>query len=699
MDRNATNGFSFLLEIGTEDLPARFMPPAIQQLRENTRKILSENHVRFADIRTYVTPRRLVTIVEGMPSMQNDRTKEVFGPSRKVAFDENGKPTKAVIGFALGQGVSVESLAIKSKDKGEYVVAVLEEKGVHVREILPGISKEIVLSLHLPKSMRWGNNSMKFVRPIRWLMALFDNEVVNFEIDGIKSNNLTRGHRFLSPAAFQLKEISSYRRLLANNCVVVDHEERKRIILTKMESLLAPIGERHIDDKDLLDTVADLVEYPVPVLATFSAEYLKLPKELLITVMKGHQKYFAVEDKDGKITNRFVVISNTSEENSDTVRVGAERVIRARFEDARFYFEEDRKKKLSERIEELRKVTFQESLGSLYEKMERMVSISGYLADKLVPSVKDRITRAALLAKTDLVTGAVREFPELQGVMGKHYALLDGEGSEVAAALEEQYLPSHSGGALPHTDAGALLSIADKIDNIAAFFSIGLTPTGSEDPFAQRRQALGIIAIILNKGYSLPLRGLVEKALFTLRDVKDPNETGRRISRFFANRLEIVFSDLGYAPDLIESVIPLSIDVEFGEMRERLKAIKKFKEAYNIHFNDFLTAIKRVSNIIPKAAVPELNADLLMEDAEKKLKESLDAVRSELGGLIHDRRYSGSINLLASLTGPINNFFDGVLVMDQREEVRLNRLSLLNCVWKTISSFADFSKLSTGQVQ
>ena len=699
MDRNATNGFSFLLEIGTEDLPARFMPPAIQQLRENTRKILNENHVRFAEIRTYVTPRRLVTIVEGMPSMQNDRTKEVFGPSRKVAFDENGKPTKAVIGFALGQGVSVESLAVKSKDKGEYVVAVLEEKGVHVREILPGISKEIVLSLHLPKSMRWGNNSMKFVRPIRWLMALFDNEVVNFEIDGIKSNNLTRGHRFLSPAAFQLKEISSYKRLLANNCVVVDHEERKRIILTKMEGLLAPIGERHIDDKDLLDTVADLVEYPVPVLATFSAEYLKLPKELLITVMKGHQKYVAVEDKDGKITNHFVVISNTSEENSDTVRVGAERVIRARFEDAKFYFEEDGKKKLSERIEELRKVTFQESLGSLYEKMERMVSISGYLADKLVPSVKDRITRASLLAKTDLVTGVVREFPELQGVMGKHYALLDGEGSEVAAALEEQYLPSHSGGALPQTDTGALLSIADKIDNIAAFFSIGLTPTGSEDPFAQRRQALGIIAIILNKGYSLPLRGLVEKALVTLRDLKDPNETGRRISQFFANRLETVFSDLGYAPDLIQSVIPLSIDVEFGELRERLEAIKKFKEAYNIHFNDFLTAIKRVSNIIPKAAVPELDADLMMEDAEKKLKESLDAVRSELGGLLHDRRYSGSLNLLTSLTSPINNFFDGVLVMDQREEVRLNRLSLLNCVWKTMSSFADFSKLSTGQVQ
>lgn len=545
--------------------------------------------------------------------------------------------------------------------------------------------------------MKWGNNSIKFVRPIRWLMALFDNEVVGFEIDGIKSNNLTRGHRFLSPAAFQLKEISSYRRLLANNCVVVDHEERKRIILTKMEGLLALIGERHIDDKELLDTVADLVEYPVPVLATFSGEYLKLPKELLITVMKGHQKYFAVEDKDGKITDHFVVISNTSEENSDTVRVGAERVIRARFEDARFYFEEDRKRKLSERIEELRKVTFQESLGSLYEKIERMVSIAGYLADKLAPSVKDRITRAALLAKTDLITGVVREFPELQGVMGKHYALLDGEEREVAAALEEQYLPTHSGGMLPQTDAGALLGIADKIDNIASFFSIGLTPTGSEDPFAQRRQALGIIAIILNKGYGLPLRGLVDKALGTLRSVKDPNETGRKIFQFFANRLETVFADLGYSTDLIQSVISLSIDVEFGEVRERLEAIKKFKEADN--FNDFLTAIKRVNNIIPKAAVPELNADLLMEDAEKKLKESLDAVRSELSGLIHDRKYSASINLLASLTGPINNFFDGVLVMDQREEVRLNRLSLLNDIWKTISSFADFSKLSAGQEQ
>jgi glycyl-tRNA synthetase beta chain len=697
MDQNVINGFSFLLEIGTEDLPARFISPALQQLKENTRKIFNEHHVSFSEMKTYGTPRRLAIIIEGIPSMQEDRTREVFGPSKKVAFDEKGSPTKAAIGFAQGQGVSIESLTIRTKDKGEYVAAIIEEKGLQVKEILPEISKKIVLAIHLPKSMRWGNNSLKFVRPIRWLMAFFDNEVVSFEIEGIKSGNLTRGHRFLSPATFQLKETSGYKRVLANNYVVVDREERKKIILTKMEALLSPLGEKPFDDEELIETVVHLVEYPVPVLASFSGEYLQLPKELLITVMKGHQKYFAVEDKDGKITNHFIVISNTSENNSDTVRIGAERVIRARFEDAKFYFEEDRKRKLSERTEDLRKVTFQESLGSVYEKIERLVYIAGYLSDKLTPTAKEKTTRAAWLAKTDLITGVVREFPELQGIMGKYYAQFDEEENEVAIALEEQYLPTHSGGKLPQTETGALLSITDKIDNIAAFFSIGLIPTGSEDPFAHRRQALGIIAIILNKGYDLPLRGLVDTALKALPHVKDPKETGKKIFLFFQNRLESVFADMGYPPDVIQSLISLSTDVELGEIKERLNAVKKFREAGN--FNDFLAAIKRVNNIIPKTAVPEVNTALLVEAPEKKLRESLDAVRADLPGLLQERRHDDSISLLTSLTVPINEFFDGVLVMDKREEIKANRLSLLNEIWKTIASFADFSRLSAGQDQ
>jgi glycyl-tRNA synthetase beta chain len=695
MTQTTTPNSLLLLEIGTEDLPARFLPSALLQLKENSEIILKENHIRSSDIKTYGTPRRLVLLADGIPPMQEDRSKEVFGPSRKVAFDEHGRPTKAATGFARSQGISVENLTIKNKDKGEYVVAVIEEKGVYVRELLPEILKRIVLSLHIPKSMRWGNSNIRFLRPIRWLVALLDKEIINFEIDGIKSSNITRGHRFLSPAAFQIKEITGYKRLLRNNYVIVDQEERKKIIVDKMEKSLESINERPVKDEDLLETVVHLVEYPVSVLGTFSMEYLELPKELLITVMKGHQKYFAVQDREGILTNHFVVISNTGEENSETVKIGAERVIKARFEDARFYFEEDRKKPLFERIEELRKVTFQEKLGSLYEKTKRMESLSEFFADRLMPSAKDRLRRAAQLAKTDLITGIVREFPELQGTMGKYYALHDGETSEVAEAMEEQYLPAHSGGRLPQTEVGALLSIADKIDNIAAFFSIELIPTGSEDPFALRRQALGIIAILLNRGYSLTLRELIDRALENLSGISILQETRKNILQSFENRIEMVFSDQGYSHDLIQSILPLSVDLELREIKERLDAIQKFKE--DIKYNDFLLAIKRVNNIIPEAAIPILKTELLIEEPEKMLKEKLDSVRSDLTSLLKDGRYSDAINLLASLTDPINYFFDRVLVMDKREEIKSNRLALLSELWRTISTIADFSKLSSIQ--
>jgi len=695
MNHDANHTISLLLEIGTEDLPARFIHPALQQLKDNTAKILKENYIAFSEIRTYGTPRRMAVITDGIPVMQEDRTREVSGPSKKAAFDADGRPTKAATGFAQSQGVSVESLMIKNKDKGEYVVAVIEEKGLHVREVLPELLKKIVLSIYLPKSMRWGNNNMRFVRPIRWLLSLLDKEILSFEIEGIKSSNSTRGHRFLSPAAFQVKEIPSYRKLLSNNCVVVDSEERKRIIIEKTDDLLSSLGERRVEDEELLDTVVNLVEYPVPVLATFSEDYLTLPKELLITVMKGHQKYFAVENKDGSITNRFVVVSNTSEDNADTVKAGAERVIRARFEDARFYFDEDRKKPLSERIEELKKVTYQENLGSIYDKTERMASVAEFLAERLFPSAKNNLVRAAWLAKTDLITGVVREFPELQGIMGKYYAAHDGEEKEVAEALEEQYLPTHSGGRLPQTDVGALLSISDKIDNISAFFSVGLTPTGSEDPFALRRQALGIIAILLQKGYGLPLDVLVEKALQTVSGGKDLREVKGKILQFFENRLEIVFSDLGYGYDIVQSVLSLSRSVQLREISERLDALMKFKDERA--YNDFLAAVKRVNNIIPKTEVPELKADLLMEEPEKQLGEKLDSVRHDLPFILNDRKYYDAIILLSSLTDSINNFFDKVLVMDKNEKIKMNRLSLLNEIWRTVSTIADFSKLSASQ--
>jgi len=692
MPMNTADNMLLLLEIGTEDLPARFLPSAMQQLKENTGRIFREYYIPFTDIKTYGTPRRVAVVADGIPLMQKDRTKEIFGPSRKVAFDEKGNPAKAAEGFARSLGIPVENLVVKSKEKGEYVAAVIEEKGAQVKEILPEVLKKIVFSIHLPKAMRWGSGSIRFARPIRWLMALFNNEAVSFEIEGIQSGNLTRGHRFLSPASFQMKEIMSYKSLLANNYVIVDPEERKRTILKKIERILEPFEESIVEDEDLLETVINLVEYPVPVAATFSAGYLNLPEELLITVMKGHQKYFAVKNRDGDITNHFIVVSNTSENNAETVRAGAERVIRARFEDARFYFEEDGKKPLAERVDDLKKVTFQEGLGSLYEKTERLVAIAGYLGDKILPSKKDILVRAARLAKTDLVTGVVREFPELQGVMGRHYALRDGEDEAVAAALEEQYLPAHSGGRLPQSDAGSLLSIADKTDSIAAFFSLGLIPSGSEDPFALRRQALGVTAVMLDRGFGVTVKDLVHKTLETLR-IKELQEVEGRVLKFFENRVENVLSGKGYPFDIIQAVIPLSLHIPLKNIEERIRAIEKFKE--NAGYNDFLTAIKRVNNIIPGKPVPVVKEGLLIEEPEKTLKENLDSLKSDFGKFLAEGSFHDAINILPVLTAPINNFFDKVLVMDKREEIRLNRLSLLNEIWKVVSTVADFSKLSS----
>ncbi len=684
---------SFLLEIGTEDLPARFVFPAIKQMEEHTARILREAHIQFSEIKTFGTPRRLALIADGLPRTQEDRTREVFGPSRNVAFDANGRPTKAAVGFAQSQGVSVENLITKNKDKGEYIVAVLQEKGGPVSAVLPEILKKIVLSLHLPKSMRWADGDLRFARPIRWLLALFDDETIRFEIDGIRSSNSTMGHRFLSPAAFKLQKISGYKSLLLNNYVIVAQEERKKIISDKMEALLHPLGEKPVRDEELLETVVNLVEYPVPVLATFPAEYLRLPRELLITVMKGHQKYFAVEDADDSITSHFVVISNTSEENADTVKVGAERVIRARFEDARFYFEEDRKISLGKRTEDLRKVTFHERLGSLYDKIERVVSIAGFLASQFHLPVEENAVRAAWLAKSDLITGVVREFPELQGIMGKYYALHDREAKEVAHALEEQYLPAYSGGALPRTDTGALLSIADKIDTIAAFFSIGLAPTGSEDPFALRRQALGIIAIMLDRSINVSLQDLADKALGTLSLGERLEGVKGQILRFFESRLETVYSDLGYSTDLVQSVLMASLNIPLFDIRERLDALRRFKD--HTAYPYFLSAIKRVNNIIPKSPIPPVRPELLLEEQEIRLKAKLDSVGGELTVLMVNRRYDDAIILLSALTEEINLFFDRILVMDKREEIKLNRLSLLQQIWTTVSTLADCSKLSS----
>ncbi len=689
-DNNA--GLPLLLEIGTEEIPARFIPPALSDLKRTAAEVFAEYRISCGDIRTYATPRRMSLLVEAVSPMQNDVVKEIFGPSKKAAFDDKGNPTRAAEGFAASLGIQVSDLATKNKGKGEYVVALIEEKGSETRAVMPEALRKIVLSLRFPKSMRWGNGSMTFARPIHWFTAILGTEPVSFEIDGVKGGNITRGHRFLSPASFQVKEVASYMSLLENNFVILDQNKREKMIRDGITGLAAASGGQPLMDDELIGMVNYLVEYPVPVLCGFHGDYLALPKELLVTVMKDHQKYFAILDDGGSLINKFVVISNTRSDNAETVRVGAERVIRARFDDARFYFTEDRKKPLAGRVEDLGKVTFQDKLGSLFMKTERIIAVASFLAERVNPGLKERVTRAALLSKTDLITGAVREFPELQGIMGRYYAVLDNEDREVADALEEQYLPKSYGGRMPVSETGALLSLADKIDNIASFFSIGLVPSGSEDPFALRRQAMGIVSIIMDRGYGMSLREIFEGALLNLPLKDDREKVLATIISFMGQRIEYILSTMGYEQELVSSVLHFVSVASVKEITERLDALRQFRQ--EAVFPDFLLAIKRVNNIIPKAPLPALREDLLQLAEEKNLSASLAQASGPVSSLVRERRFGEATMAVAGLAGPINSFFDKVLVMDKQEELRNNRLALLRDVWIVAAKLADFSKLS-----
>jgi glycyl-tRNA synthetase beta chain len=681
-----------LVEIGTEEIPSRFLPVALTDLKAIAATVLEEYRIGYREVKTFATPRRLALVIYGVSSMQRDISREVFGPAKKVAFDERGNPTKAAAGFAASLGIATSELTIRTKGKGDYVAAIIEEKGAESKLVMPEIIKKIILTLRFPKSMRWGTGHLLFVRPIHWLVAILGTEPVIIEIDGIRSGNMTRGHRFLSPASFQIREISSYMSLLENNFVLLDQEKRANIIRKGISSLAASAKGEPVLDEELVDTVNFLVEYPVPVLCSFDAEYLDLPKELLITVMKDHQKYFAIQDAGGGLLSSFVVISNTRADNAEAVRAGAERVIRARFDDAKFYFREDRSKKLIERIEDLKLVTFHDELGSLFEKTERVVSMASFLAERLAPSSRAKAVRAARLSKTDLITGVVREFPELQGVMGKYYALHDGEERDVATALEEQYLPKSFGAKLPATDSGAILSLADKIDNVASFFAIGLIPTGSEDPFALRRQAMGIVSITADRGYPITFTEIFGQALKNLPHSKIRERTLEHILAFMEQRVEFILSSAGYAQELIKSCLSFCSHWPLKTISSRLDALIRFKGEEG--FAGFLLAIKRVNNIVPKIELPPVREELFSQDEEKNLYAAFAMLSGRVNALLGEEKFFDALATLSEITGPVNVFFDKVLVMDKQEEVKMNRLSLLKGIWTDAASIADFSKLN-----
>lgn len=671
-----------LFEIGVEEIPARFIPQAIEDIRRLTEESLKERLIGFNSILSYSTPRRLSVIVDGLPERQGDRKKEIIGPPKKVALSEDGSLTKAGIKFAQSQGVAPDALIVKKTEKGEYLVAIIEEKGLAVRDVLPQILKNIGLSIGFPKSMRWAESSLRFVRPIRWLCAMIDNLALSLEIDGIRSSNLTMGHRFLSPGPFQVPNAKHYEEFLERHFVVVDHVKRESLIKKQIDEIALSKGAEAVIDEGLIKTVTHLVEYPYAIYGEFEEKYLRLPDELLSTVMMSHQKYFPLRGKDGSLINGFIVVSNTKEENSTTVKVGAERVIRARLEDARFYFEEDIKHPLIDRLEELKRVTFYESLGSLYDKTLRIKDIAIRLLERLYPNkphIKPLSERAVLLSRCDLVTGVVREFPELQGIMGMHYA--EGEDISVRQALRDLY---RYDGYKEWSEVSSLLALADRIDSIVSFFSVGEKPTGSQDPFALRRQAIGIISLLIEQNYPISIKELIEIA-----SVK--KEQIRELIEFFLARLEPILESKGYK-GLIDAVIGFSSDRALPDIIKRLDALKEFM--LNPEYQEFIAAIKRVRNILSHSKGHYIfRPELLREDKEKALADALSEVKKDISYSINESNYLGALEAALRLTEPINQFFDSVMVMDKDEEIKNNRLGLLYELSSTISQIADLSRL------
>ncbi len=684
------NTSTLLMELGTEEIPARFLTNALNNLKSIAENVFRDNRLPHGEIKTYATPRRLVLIVE-VEKRQVALEKEIWGPPVNAAFDQEGNPTKAAEAFAKAHGISIDELQRKEKGKGTYIVAVIKEEAKDASDVLPEVLKKIILTLNFPKNMRWGDGDLRFVRPIHWILAIYNNEKVSFEIDGIASNVMTRGHRFLSPASFEIKDPKSYIHFLKNNYVIVNHEERKKLIIEGANKLAAEVSGQVIWDEDLLEHVAFLVEYPVPVLGTFSPEHLVLPHELLVTVMKGHQKYFALEDSLKRLINNFIIISNTRSANADTVRKGAERVIRARFEDARFYFEEDSKTPLKNRLEALKNVVYHDRLGSLYNKTQRIAFIASSICTHCCPERIDDVNTAALLSKTDLITGVVREFPELQGIIGSYYASKEGYNESISKALREQYLPSHTGDLLPVTDIGAIVSLSDKLDNIASFFTLGLSPTGSEDPFALRRQSHGIILIAMEKGYDLSLENMLDIALKP-HEIKEKSELMNSLSAFFEQRIDYILQSQGYPGDIIAAVMPFVWTTPLHRIKERMKALINFKD--DPDFDSLLLSIKRINNIAPKSVPAPVKKDLFVQEEERLLYKDFESVRDEINYQLEIFNYINALKILKILRNSINNFFEKVLVMDKSEEIRMNRLAIIKEIQTLIMRIADFSKIT-----
>ncbi|MCI7055557.1 MAG: glycine--tRNA ligase subunit beta [Selenomonas bovis] len=680
-----------LLEIGTEEVPAHVMPGVLAQLKERAEKAFQENRIAFASVRTLGTPRRMALLVKDLAEKQADVTSENRGPSVKIAFDADGKPTKAAQGFARGQHVAPEDLV----EKDGYVYAVVHETGKETAELLKTLLPELICALSFPNNMRWGSLEFKFIRPIRWLVALFDSEVIPFEVANVTSGRVSRGHRFLSQGDFSIAKADDYEKDCEAQYIIVDPEKRKAMIRAQIEAVAKENGGRAEITDDLLEEVLYLVEYPTALCGRFEEKYLQLPPEAVITPMRDHQRYFPVKDDAGKLLPLFITVRNGGKEYLETVQHGNERVLRARLADAQFFFDEDRKKSLEEHRDKLKTVVFQQGLGTMYEKTERLAQLADFIADEIGADEKahKHARRAALLSKADLVTGMVTEFTELQGIMGREYAKLDGECDKVAIAIDEHYMPRFAGDAQPQTTAGRIVSTADKIDTIVGTFHLGKIPTGSQDPFALRRQALGLVHMVIEAKYHLSISRLVAKAmdLYSITEAEERAKMQADVAEFLRLRLRNVLEAEQIRYDAADAVLGDVDDIYNVLLRARaVTAFTGQKDAAQS-----MQAFVRVANIARKSAAETIYPERFHIAEEMALYQAYTSTKSAVESLVSGEDFEGAIDALTELAAPIDAFFDNVMVMDKDEAIKDNRLALLRGVDGIIREVADFTKLVT----
>jgi len=677
-----------LFEIGAEEIPAGFMPNILGQLKQLAETKLNDAHLPFESIATYGTPRRLALIVKGLADTSAEISERHKGPSASIAYDADGNATKAAIGFARGKGLDVADLVVEDG----YIYAETKTAGVPAKDIVTDMLPQLITGLNFPKSMHWGNLDAKFVRPVRWLVALLDEEVIPVEFATVKSGNVTRGHRFLGADEITIKNAASYVDTLKENFVMVDQDARRELISKQLHDIAASKNASIVWDDDLLEEINYLVEWPTALCGGFEESYLALPDAAIITPMKDHQRYFPLVDQDGKLLPMFLTVRNGSDHSIEVVQAGNERVLRARLDDAKFFFNEDRKKPLIDRQDGLTKIVFQEGLGNLADKTERLLKLGRVFGEEcgLHEDAAVVLERATELAKTDLTTGMVTEFTELQGVMGKEYALLDGESPEAAEAIFEQYLPRFAGDVLPQTEAGKVLSIIDKVDNIVATFSRGLIPTGSQDPYALRRQTIGILNILLGSEWNISLRPIFKASMELLNvPAEKQDELLGQVEEFFTLRLKNIFLDREVPHHVIDLLLSNN-ELSVADAEGLVNALLANRIDENV---ELVQAYTRMYNLVKDVEYTGVNSDLLKEDAEKVLFEAATKASEASSAAWEAGDYDAVVAVPATLVPAINKFFEDVMVMDKDEAIKANRLQLVRLAYSVMAIIGDISAL------